>query len=448
MTDAGHTRTPPDVLLALVLGGSFVAVAFLTAGGIDAAPNTWVEIVLTLVGAGACAAVLLARRPGRLWGGATLLLLVALAALTYASIAWSVAPDITWVEANRTLSYLAVFGSGIALVRLAGDRWPALVAAVALATIAICCYTLLAKAFPASLAPNDTLGRLQLPFGYFNATGLIAALGVVPCLWVGARRDGGVALRALSAPAIAILSTVLVLSYSRGAVLAAIIGVGCWFALAPLRLRSALMLALGVAGGASAAAWALGHHAIVGDNVPLDARTAAGHSFGLVLIVVLVVTTLAGIAGAIAMKRIRVPSSTRRRVGVALVVLLALVPVGGLLAVAASSRGLTGEVSHLWTQATSGSVGNNPGRLAQLGSSRGNYWSVGVKVGEHALLAGVGARGYATARPRYTPSLLETDAHSYVIETFADFGLIGVALSLALLVVWGIATRRTLGGVG
>jgi Tfp pilus assembly protein PilF len=36
-------------------------------------------------------------------------------------------------------------------------------------------------------------------------------------------------------------------------------------------------------------------------------------------------------------------------------------------------------------------------------------------------------------------------AHSYVIETFADFGLIGTALSLALLISWALATGRTLG---
>ena len=81
-----------------------------------------------------------------------------------------------------------------------------------------------------------------------------------------------------------------------------------------------------------------------------------------------------------------------------------------------------------------------------LASSRANYWSAGVKVGEHALLVGVGARGYKTARPRYTPSVLETDAHSYAIETFADFGLVGVAINLALLGAWAIAARRTHSG--
>ena len=41
--------------------------------------------------------------------------------------------------------------------------------------------------------------------------------------------------------------------------------------------------------------------------------------------------------------------------------------------------------------------------------------------------------------------LVAGHAHSYVVETFADFGLIGTLLSLALLIAWAIATGRTLG---
>ena len=82
----------------------------------------------------------------------------------------------------------------------------------------------------------------------------------------------------------------------------------------------------------------------------------------------------------------------------------------------------------------------------QLSNSRPRYWREGLKVGEHALLKGTGAGGFQTARTRYTgDTLVAGHAHSYVIETFADFGLIGTLLSLALLVAWAIATGRTLG---
>ena len=65
------------------------------------------------------------------WGGVTLLLFAALAALTFASIAWSVQPDNSWVEANRTVAYLAAFAAALALARLLPERWPALLGALA-----------------------------------------------------------------------------------------------------------------------------------------------------------------------------------------------------------------------------------------------------------------------------------------------------------------------------
>jgi hypothetical protein len=66
-------------------------------------------------------------------------------------------------------------------------------------------------------------------------------------------------------------------------------------------------------------------------------------------------------------------------------------------------------------------------------------------VGEHALLKGTGALGYATARTRYTTNPhVAGHAHSYVIQTFADFGLIGLAITAALLISWCVATARAI----
>ena len=91
------------------------------------------------------------------------------------------------------------------------------------------------------------LGRLRAPLDYWNAVGLIAALGLAPCLWAGARPDGNRIVRALTVPAIAMLLLTLVLSYSRGALIVAIAGLALWFAVVPLRLRGALVLGLGAA---------------------------------------------------------------------------------------------------------------------------------------------------------------------------------------------------------
>jgi hypothetical protein len=142
----------------------------------------------------------------------------------------------------------------------------------------------------------------------------------------------------------------------------------------------------------------------------------------------------------------------RRRIGGVLIGLLALIPVGGLVALARSHRGFSGEVSHLWHTLTNtnGYAVNQPGRLAQLSNSRPHYWSLAIKIGDHHPLAGVGALGFATAQIRYQTGPAwrlnvdnVTHAHSYVMETFADFGALGLATSLGLLVAWIVATART-----
>jgi hypothetical protein len=125
-----------------------------------------------------------------------------------------------------------------------------------------------------------------------------------------------------------------------------------------------------------------------------------------------------------------------------------------VVALAASSRGLAGEISHIWNGLTNtnGVVvgGDQAGRLADLSNSRPHYWSQAITVGEHHLLAGVGALGFATAQPASSGPVWNaqhahaTHAHGYLAETFADFGLIGLAVTLALLVAWWLAAARTL----
>ena len=118
-----------------------------------------------------------------------------------------------------------------------------------------------------------------------------------------------------------------------------------------------------------------------------------------------------------------------------------------IAALAASSRGLFGQISHAWQSlvSTHSVVFDTPGRITELGSSRPAYWHQALDVGSHALLKGVGELGYGIARLRYTTSTAKADqAHSYLFQTFADLGLIGVMLTAALLVAWCRAAARPL----
>lgn len=440
-----------DIVLGVALAAGLCIATFVTGGGTALAPNTWTEIVLILV----CAVLLVfsALRASAARGSASvaLLLFALLAAFTAGSIAWSVQPADSWVDASRTVAYLAVFAGAMALARIAPGRWAAVVGAVATVTAVVSAYSVLVKVFPGSLDPGDTFGRLRLPFDYWNAVGLMATLGLVPSLWAGSRRAGGIVGRALAVPALGLLVVTITLSLSRGALVIAVLGLVIWFALARVRLRAVLILAAGLLGGGAVSAWALANHSLTYDRVALPARTHAGHELGLALILMLVLQSIAGLVIALRIDRVAVPEGVRRRVGEGLVVLVVLVALAGVGAVADSSRGLTGTISHAWTQLTSpnsGGAPDQPGRLLQVGSTRGRYWNQALTVGRHAWFKGEGANGFATARTRYFRPINQYQsfehAHSYVLETFADLGVVGVAISLALLVAWASAAARAL----
>jgi hypothetical protein len=446
---AGSPLLTVDVLLGLGLTAVLVALVFLTSNTIDqtvTASGTWSEIALTFAGAVACAAAVLLSARARAWGAVTAGLFAAFTALTALSILWSVEPDWSWFGANQLLAYLAVFAGAAALGRTFPERWPALVGGVAAATAALSGYALLAKVFPATLAANNTFGRLQEPFGYWNAVGVCAAMGVPACVWAGARRGHGWILRGLTIPGVTLLIAAIVLSYSRSAVLVAVIAGGCWLAFVPLRLRATLVLAIGAVGAVPIVAWAQGNHSVTGDNVASALQDSAGHSFGVVLLVVVLVVTAVGLGVSFAMDRVAISERVRHRMGVVLVALAALVPVAGIAALAESQRGLGGQISHAWTSLTSSSgAPDTSSRLTQLGSSRPMYWHQGLKVGEHALLKGVGELGYGIARLQYTTERFKSDqAHSFLVQTFADLGLIGLAIVLALFVAWVVAAARPL----
>jgi hypothetical protein len=458
-TDENTPATPPSPGRPLLTAGAtvglaalLVAIAFTTGGGVDeivaSSGNTWTEIVLTLLGLVAVTIGLFLRPPGaRRFGWATAGLMGVMFALEAASIAWSVAPDSSWLASGQMLAYLMVFAGAIFLARPLMTMWSVVLGALVLWAGALCAWSLLAEVFPASLAADDQFGRLQAPFGYWNAIALCAAMGVPCCLWLGARNDGGRRLAALAAPALALLISVLVLSYSRSADLAAVVAGGLWLVFVPLRLRAVAITAVGALGGAVISVWALAHHSLSSGTVTAH-QDHAGHILGIVVIVVLALSAIAGIAITEAMDRTRISPQTRARIGAGLLALVGAAVVVAVLGVAASHRGLTGEISHRWHQLTNPAAvtsAGNASRVFQFGSSRPIYWHEALFVGNSHYYKGVGELGFSVARLLDPTSVAPVaQAHSYVFETYADLGILGLVVTAALLGSWLLASGRAL----
>ena len=439
--------------LTVALAVAIAASAFIADGGLRLEPTSRVMIAWIL-GAGALAAtavLLSARAPSvPLHGMGLLAAMGLLVGVTAASISWSVAPATSWEEANRTLGYLAVVVAGVALARLVPHRWPSLLQAVGLAAVLVCGWALLTKVFPAALAPEETFARLREPFGYWNAVGGMAALGMPPLLWLAARRSGHAAVNALAWPGMTVLLVALMLSYSRGALLALVVGLVLWFIVTPVRLRGALALAAAILASAAVLAWTFSQQALTSDRVLLPVRADAGRELGALLVLVLAGMLVAGLLVGFAADR-RPPSERARRLtGRVLIAGLALLPILAVLALATAPGGVRGQVSENWAQLTDPEAetpANTPGRLTQTSSVRARYWREALAVHEASPWLGAGAGGYVTARTLVrTGSLLEVrHAHGYVVQTLADLGWLGIGASLVALGAWLVAAVRTIG---
>jgi tetratricopeptide (TPR) repeat protein len=163
----------------------------------------------------------------------------------------------------------------------------------------------------------------------------------------------------------------------------------------------------------------------------------------------LVILLLAGLAVNFALAE-RAPSLTaRRRAGAVVAACVALVPIALLGSLALSERGLGGSISKAWNDLTdpaASTPANDPTRLTAIGSVRARYWNEALQIWEANPAVGVGAGGYRTVRPRYRDDTLNVrHAHGYLVQTMSDLGLVGLAISLALLAAWLAGAARTTG---
>lgn len=439
----------PRAGASLALAAALAAVAFLAGGGTALGRMAIVEIAL-IAGSGLALALMLLRpgAGGRLYGIGPLTLLALFTALTAASLGWSIAPDATLEETARVLAYLAVFAVAVAAANRTPDTAPLVLGGVLLAGVAVCGWALTSRVFPGSLAEFVIGSRLGEPFDYWNALGAMAAMCVPAALWVGSRRGESGLLAALAYPAMGVLLLTVLLTQSRGALVAMAIGVILWLALVPLRLRTAPLIVLPALAVAPIAIWALSKDAFAETLASLAEREAVAGSFGAMLVALCVVLLAAGLLVGRVVARHELSPGTRRGAGVLLVAAACMLPLAGVVAVAVSDRGIGGTVADGVDGLTSESSAPPRGaeRLGSVSSARGVYWRQAVQVFEESRFNGLGANAFELASLRYRrDSFPVRHAHGFPMQTLADLGIIGLALGLALLAAWLAAARTSTG---
>jgi hypothetical protein len=451
-----HTRTitvpwaGPNGWLTGAVALAILLATFVARGGVRLEPTTIVEIFMMLGGAVLVAVACL--RPGgeRLHGIPFLVAFALLVAYTSLSVIWSLAPADSWLEANRGLAYLATAAGAVALVRLMPDLWSGLLYGVLAATVLTCLWALATKVFPASLAADEELARLRAPFEYWNSVGLTAATAVPLLVWLAARRTGSGAVNALAWPVLGLVFVCLMLSYSRGSLIALAIGLAVWFAAVPLRLRAVAALTFSALAALPIVVWSFEQDGLTVDRAPMAARVDAGHELGALLVLLVVVLGAAGLAVGFFTTRRPPDARTRRLAGRGILASLALVPIAALIALAASPGGIGGQTTEAWNKLTDPQArtpGNTPDRLRATSSVRAQYWEEALKVHEKSTLVGTGAGSYATTRTRYRNNgdLIVRHAHGYFVQTLSDLGWVGIGLTLLTGLIWVLTAARTLG---
>jgi hypothetical protein len=415
------------LLRAAILAGPS-ALAFASGGYFDHARLVALIVVWSLAaGVLACSAAPLPRTRA---GIAAIAALAAYAGWIAVSTSWAPLKGPAGGDAERAVLYVGALIAVAAAFRPRGAA-RAVEPTLALGTFVVTGYGLLGRLLPGIVHEHPTAssaGRLDQPLTYWNATGVLAALGLILCARIAGDNDRRGELRCAAAAASVPLAAGIYLSFSRGALAALAAGVIVLLVAAPswIQLRAAaICLEAGALGAAACAAFSGVRH-----GSGSESQGAAALALLLALMALAAAASLwsqrAERAGTTRLGLLPLPRHASL-IATALVVAIVVVPV-------AIAKG---------TSTATPARGETAARLSSVGSNRYEYWKVALKVAADHPVAGVGASGFAVEWLKRRPiDDAVHDAHSLELESLAELGLIGFALLCALLAAVAVCARR------
>ena len=454
-------RTFPIALgIALLAGWTLVAVSAggqsLDRGDGQGGPGATAAFLALALGTPAAIAALGAARdtatlkaaPTRMAIGA----MVLLSGWTMLSILWSSAPDQSWVEGNQTMISLAALAAGVGLGALI-PRAPLMLAAGLSAAAAVpVVWALGTKVLPALFGAGDRdLARLSAPLDYPNALALVAVLAVPGALWVAASPGGEAAwrraLRPLAAAWMSLLLVTLLLTYSRGGLiaLALAVGIAVWWMRRPFAALTALLA--GAVGAALPAAYGLTADGLTTDGLAVAEREGAGLGLGWRLVLGMAIA--AGVAWATRDRELPFAVDARRALAIGAAALALIVAgVGVAAAVNGGVRDWAGDRTGL-SGGDAGAVGNESDRLLEAGfNQRGEWWQEALEGWIAAPVTGQGAGSFSLVHLRYRDNSVDAlnprEPHGLVPQVLSDLGIVGLILVVAVAVGIGRGARRAM----
>jgi tetratricopeptide (TPR) repeat protein len=384
----------------------------------------------------AASAVLVAdlSRPGRtelaFVGG-----LAAFALWALLSTVWSPGATAPVLEAERGLLYVAAAAAAILLLSFR-EAFSALLGGVVAGAVAVALYALATRLFPGRVggAYDPSSGyQLAEPLGYWNALGLLTAIAIL--LAGGFAAHGSRLLtRALAAVSLVVLLPTLYFTFSRGALVALVVGAIVQIAADARRAR---LLATGLVLGAPALLGvflASRYHALTTPGDSLTTAQREGRELAAILVVLAVIAVAAALALHLADRRLHV-SDRAGRLLVGLVAAAALLCAAGVLVAAGGPVAAAERAADTFRESPPPAEGDLQRRLLSAsGNGRSEYWRVvGVMILEEPLLGGGAGSFEAHWFRERSVAFHARDAHNLYLETLAELGPVGLALLLGTL---------------
>jgi hypothetical protein len=394
----------------------------LAGGGFDLSARHIAGLAVWLVVAGLLALGAAARaRLGRPFYWASGLIL-GLALLSAISSLWSGSIELSVTEADRVLVYLGFFLAAF-LIAQTDQRRQRFAEGIAIALALIAFAALASRLLPELLSLGPGLGsgpRLPYPLGYWNANGIAFGIGIGMLLWMS-RSSLTASLRWL------------------------VVAAGCLLVLSHDRLWLLATLAIGALGTVPALL-AVQARPDIADNLP-DPSVASQGVTVLLLLAAGMALALALYAG---LRRLegRDGGLTGRAVEISRnpVVLKRIALAAALVAIAVAIA----VGGRAWSQFSSSDLqfpAHPEQHFSQLsGAGRHDFWRVAIDAfGEKPVLGhGAGTYRFSWDQLRSIPVPV-LNAHSLYLEAFAELGVLGGLLVLALVgtMLWtGFAAWR------
>lgn len=370
------------------------------------------------------------------------------AAFQLTSALWSHASAHTLDSFARTLLYVlafVLFGS----VRFTRERANWLLRALFASLAVVCLIGLVSRVLPhtwptASSFFND---RLNYPLTYWNAEAMVAAIVLILGFHLTAHRAEHPGVRVAAAAIVPAVAATLLLTFSRGAMGVAVVGLLAYCLLTRFStLPTALIAVAPPVAIAIRTAWDA--TALATRHPTSPTAISQGHHVAVVVLACMVGAALLRVALLLVDRRVAELTFVRtppRR----LVPLAVAASAGVVLVVVALAAGAGGFANREYDKFVEGNhephVTQTRDRLTDpANNGRLPLWKAALEIYDTQKLRGTGAGTYQQYFPRYRHETgYVVDAHSLYLQSLAELGVVGFALILVVVlsILVGLALR-------